>query len=112
VESEQDLYLPCGNRCLTTLRETMLLDELTLTGLAQAFDPSDKDKDTHKELEEAIRGRMYRLAELRESVSRIVSVADFYVLRRQSTRATYAGGVMATVAAILISVAFAYDLPR
>lgn len=36
VESHQDLYLPCGVRCLTSLRQSMIIEKMTLMALAMA----------------------------------------------------------------------------
>jgi hypothetical protein len=36
VESQQDLWLPSGVKCLVTLREAMIVDELTLIALSDA----------------------------------------------------------------------------
>jgi hypothetical protein len=36
VESEEDLYLPCGVTCLTSLRQSMIIEEVTLGALARA----------------------------------------------------------------------------
>ena len=44
VESHQDLYLPCGVKCLTSLRQSMIIEKITLMALAQA----KEDKQTAK----------------------------------------------------------------
>ena len=36
VESQQDLYLPCGVKCLTGLRQSMIIEEITLMALSRA----------------------------------------------------------------------------
>ena len=36
MESHQDLYLPCGVKCLTSLRQSMIIEKITLMALAQA----------------------------------------------------------------------------
>jgi hypothetical protein len=106
VESEQDLYLPCGVRCLTTLRQTMIVDELTLNVLAGAINQRDMDADDRQRLEKALKGRVARLMELRQAASQVVAVADYYKLRRRSTHATYLGGLCAITATAAIVAAF------
>ena len=36
VEKQQDLYLPCGVKCLTGLRQSMIAEEITLVALSYA----------------------------------------------------------------------------
>ena len=36
VESQQDLYLPCGVKCLTGLRQSMIIEEITLNSTVTA----------------------------------------------------------------------------
>jgi hypothetical protein len=46
IESQQDLYLPCGVKCLTSLRQGMIIEELTLFALAKAIStctPEDRE---------------------------------------------------------------------
>jgi len=106
VESEQDLYLPCGINCLNTLRQTLIVDELTLNVLAGAINLPDIRAGDKKSLEKACKERIVRLVELRQAASRIVAIADYYQLRRRSTIATYVGGVSAITATAAIIAAF------
>jgi hypothetical protein len=58
VESQQVLYLPCGVKCLTGLRQAMIIDELTLYALANAVSVCrPEDLDT---LQKAQKGRAAR----------------------------------------------------
>lgn len=106
IEAEQDLYLPCGIRCLTTLRQTMIVEEVTLNVLVQAINSPDLDTVDKRLLTSALKGRMARLAELREAVSQVVAIADYYLLHRRSTIATTLGGLSAALATMAIIAAF------
>jgi hypothetical protein len=106
VETEQDLYLPCGIDCLTTLRQTMIVDELTLSVLTGAMNTSDITLADKGLLERALEGRVARLIELRRAASEVAAIADYYELHRRSTIATYAGGLAAILATAAIVAAF------
>jgi hypothetical protein len=106
VETEQDLYLPCGVNCLTTLRQTMIVDELTLNALAGAFNRSDVSPSDKEVLKSAIDGRVARLSEFRRAASEVVAIADYYELHRRSSIATYLGGLCAILATAAIVAAF------
>jgi hypothetical protein len=112
IESEQDLYLPCGVRCLLTLRQAMLVDELTLNALALAInDPQPAGQDLRELLTKTLKGRMARLSELRSAAARIITIADFYQLQRRTALAAWAGtacgvaGISAIIAAFVLPAA-------
>jgi len=102
VESHQDLYLPCGVKCLTSLRQSMIIEKMTLMALAQAKE-HPPGCELRQELEEAQEGRAVRLTELRRAAAQVAVIGEYYKLRGRSTRATY-GGILCTligIAAIL-----------
>jgi len=102
VESQEDLYLPCGIKCMTSLRQSMIIEEVTLMSLARAR-ASAVDEPTSRRLCEAQTARSARLLELRTSAARIATIGEYYKLRARSTRATYGGiltGVLGTAAII------------
>jgi len=104
VESPQDLYLPCGVKCLTSLRQSMIIEKMTLMALAKAKE-SNGHRDMRNELEEAQEARAVRLTELRHAAAQVAVIGEYYKLRARSTRATY-GGILCTligIAAILIA---------
>lgn len=107
IEEEQDLYLPCGVRCLTTLRQAMLVDELTLNALALAINKTQSEADTCSLLTKALKGRMARLSELRATAAHIVTVADFYQLQLRSRQAAWVGTFLGVTGSALIIAAFA-----
>lgn len=106
VESHQDLYLPCGVRCLTSLRQSMIIEKITLVALARA-----KEYASVQNLQligKAQVARAVRLAELRSAAAQVTTIGDYYRLRSRSTRATYGGmlcflaGSAAIIAAFLL----------
>ena len=102
VESQQDLYLPCGVKCLTSLRQAMIIEELTLFALANAVSVcrTQEDLDT---LQKAQKGRAARLKELRDAAAQVAVIGEFYRLRFRSSLATYVGlvcGVSGTAAVV------------
>ena len=102
MESHQDLYLPCGVKCLTSLRQSMIIEKITLMALAQAKEDKQHCEKRTK-LEEAQEARAVRLTELRHAAAQIAVIGEYYKLRARSTRATY-GGILCTllgIAAIL-----------
>lgn len=104
IESHQDLYLPCGVKSLTSLRQSMIIEKMTLMALAKAKE-STEPRDMRKELEEAQEARAVRLTELRHAAAQVAIIGEYYKLRARSTRATY-GGILCTligIAAILIA---------
>ena len=103
VESEQDLYLPCGVTCLTSLRQSMILEEVTLGALARAR-ASARHEAASETLSRAEAARSARLVELRAACAQIATIGEYCKLRARSTRATY-GGIISSLAATIALVA-------
>ena len=109
VESHEDLYLPCGVKCLTRLRQSMIIEKMTLMALAKAKE-SGEHHGMRKELEEAQEARAIRLTELRHAAAQVAVIGGYYKLRARSTRATY-GGIFLTLAGIAaILIAFTWPM--
>jgi hypothetical protein len=106
VESHQDMYLPCGVRCMTSLRQSMIIEKMTLMALALAHEKPAGRKMAH-ELEEAQAARAARLMELRSAAARITTIGEYYVLRSRSTWATYGGILSGLIGTAAIIAAFA-----
>jgi hypothetical protein len=104
VESQQDLYLPCGVKCLTSLRQSMIIEEVTLIALAHAAADGGSGEVCGK-IRQAQAARTARLKELRDAAARIATIGEFYRVRFRSTCSTYygllcgLGGTAAVVAA-------------
>ena len=109
VESHEDLYLPCGVKCLTSLRQSMIIEEVTLLALAQARGRKH-DRETSRRLCEAQAARAARLHDLRVATGQIETIGDYYKLRARSTRATYGGVLCGLVGSAAIIAAFAWPL--
>ena len=107
VESHQDMYLPCGVRCLTSLRQSMLIEKMTLMALALAHEKPIGHRMIG-ELEEAQAARAARLVDLRSAAARITTIGEYYVLRSRSTWATYAGILCGLIGTAAIIAAFAW----
>jgi hypothetical protein len=107
VESEEDLYLPCGVTSLTSLRQSMILEEVTLGALARAR-ASAHDQPTSQILCQAQAARSARLVELRTAAARIATIGEYYKLRARSTRATYGGVLFGLIGTTAIIMAFAW----
>jgi len=107
VESEEDLYLPCGVKCLTSLRQSMIIEEVTLGALARAR-ASARDLQTSEILVAAQTARSARLVELRTASARIATIGEYYKLRARSTHATYGGILSGLIGTIAIVMAFAW----
>jgi hypothetical protein len=107
VESHQDLYLPCGVRCLTSLRQSMIIEKMTLMALALAHEHATGRK-MRQELHEAQAARATRLVELRSAAARITTIGEYYTLRSRSTWATYAGILCGLAGTAAIITAFAW----
>jgi hypothetical protein len=103
VESEEDLYLPCGVTCLTSLRQSMIIEEVTLGALARAR-ASARDEETSRILCQAEAARAARLMELRTACATIATIGEYYKLRGRSTRATY-GGIICSFAGTIAIIA-------
>jgi hypothetical protein len=96
IESEEDLYLPCGVPCLTSLRQSMIIEEVTLGALARAR-ASARDEEASQILCQAEAARAARLVEFRTACAKIATIGEYYKLRARSTRATY-GGIICSLA--------------
>lgn len=109
VESHEDLYLPCGVKCLTSLRQSMIIEEATLMALARA-QAHASDEQFSKRLCAAQTARTVRLHELRAAAAQIVTIGEYYKLRARSTRATYGGVLCGLIGSAAIIAAFAWPL--
>jgi hypothetical protein len=107
VETQQDLWLPSGVKCLTTLRQAMIVDELTLMALSCVAAETGVSAGDISPLREAQAVRVARLHEFRQAAARIVEIGEFYRLRRRNDWATYLGGAMGVAGTTMIIVAFA-----
>ncbi len=109
VEKQQDLYLPCGIRCLRGLRQSMIVEEMTLVALSRAT-RNARDQAARGKFGQAQAARATRLRELRAAAAMVATVGEYYTLRYRSSWATYGGilcGLLATAAIVL---AFAWPL--
>ncbi len=109
IESQRDLYLPCGIRCLSGLRQSMIIEEITLMALSRAR-ATARDQVSSQRLCDAQTARAARLVELRIAAARIATVGEYYKLRYRSSWATYAGVVCGLLATATIVTAFAWPL--
>jgi hypothetical protein len=105
VESQQDLYLPSGVKCLQTLRQMMIVDEVTLMALSNAM-ASPGSQRYIRALHDAETIRAARLQEWRTAASRIALIGEFYVVSYRSSRATYIGTLLGLIGTALIVWAF------
>jgi hypothetical protein len=105
VQSEEDLYLPCGVTSLTSLRQSMIIEEVTLGALARAR-ASARDEEASQILCQAEAARSARLGELRTACVRVATIGEYYKLRARSTRATYGGIISSLAGTIAIIAAF------
>jgi hypothetical protein len=106
VESEQDLYLPSGVKCLTTLRQMTIIEELTMMALSNAMAHRQATKEDQRNLIEAQEICAARLGEWRMAGSRIASIGEFYRLHRRSGIATYLGSALGLLGTVLVIAAF------
>ena len=109
IESQQDLYLPCGVKCLTSLRQSMRIEELTLVALSCAAAAAG-DQASREKLCEAQAARAIRLRELRTTAAMVVTVGEYYKLRQRSSWATYGGVLCGLMGTAAIVTAFAWPL--
>jgi hypothetical protein len=109
VESHEDLYLPCGVNSLTSLRQSMIIENVTLLALAAARECPEGRK-MRQQLEEAQVARSLWLAELRNAAAQVVSVGEYYMLRSRSTRATYGGILCGLIGSAAIIAAFIWPV--
>lgn len=109
VESHEDLYLPCGVTSLTSLRQSMIIEDVTLLALAQARG-GESGEETSRRLCEAQAARAARLHDLHVTVGQIERIGDYYKLRARSTIATYGGILCGLIGSAAIIAAFAWPL--
>lgn len=109
VESHQDMYLPCGVRCLTSLRQSMIIEKMTLMALAIAHE-NPAGQRMRRELGEAQAARAVRLVELRRAAVHITTIGEYYALRSRSTWATYCGILCGLIGTAAIIATFAWPL--
>jgi hypothetical protein len=109
IESHQDLYLPCGVTSLTGLRQSMIIEEVTLMALAQAREGAP-DTAAVKTLSRAQAARTARLLELRVAAAKVVTVGEYYKLRTRSARATYGGIACSLIGIAAIVAAFSWPI--
>jgi hypothetical protein len=104
VESQQDLYLPFGIKCLTSLRQAAIIEEVTLAALADAVEDATVKGLPTDQLCRAQQGRAARLRELRDAANRVAIIGEYYRLKWRSAWATYLGvplGVLGTAAMVI-----------
>jgi hypothetical protein len=104
VEAQQDLYLPCGVKCLQSLRQSMIVEEITLTALAYAVHSAMENNEDTGDFCRAQHARASRLKDLRKAATCVAVIGEYYRLKRRSTVATY-GGVLCGVAGTALLVA-------
>jgi hypothetical protein len=108
VESQQDLYLPCGVKCLTGLRQSMIVEEITLVALAYAINRAQDDNDAITTLCHARDARAARLHELRDAAALVAMIGEYYHLRYRSALATYGGVLSGLAGTAAVVAAFAW----
>ena len=109
VQSEQDLYLPCGVTSVTGLRQAMSVEECTLMALSRAT-ATALDKKARKNIHAAQTARGARLLELRTAATQVATIGEYYNLKRRSTRASVGGVILGVTATACIIAAFAWPL--
>ena len=109
VESQRDLYLPCGVRCLTGLRQSMIIEEITLMALSRAS-ATAPDQASRDKVRDAQAARAGTLAELRVTADRIAMIGEYYKLRYRSSWATYGGVLCGLCGTAAVVAAFAWPL--
>jgi hypothetical protein len=109
IRSQQDLYLPCGVKSLTGLRQSMIIEEMTLVALSRAT-ATARDPASCQKLCEAQAARAARLRELRAAAAMVATVGEYYTLRYRSSWATYGGILCGLLGTAAIVTAFAWPL--
>jgi hypothetical protein len=109
IDVHQDLYLPCGISGLGSLRQSMVIEEATLMALADAIATAG-DATAATAICEAKAARAERLLQLRVAAARIVTIGEYYKLRRRSSWATYCGMPCGLLATAAIVAAFAWPV--
>ncbi len=107
IQSQQDLYLPCGVKSLTGLRQSMIIEEMTLVALSRAT-ATAPDPASRQELCKAQAARAVRLQELRAAAAMVATVGEYYTLRYRSSWATYGGILCGLLGAAAIVTAFVW----
>ncbi len=109
IVRHKDLYLPCNVTSLRGLRESMSLEQATLSKLAE----SGADPAIHlttDRLRQVQAARLARLMELRAVAARITSIGACYELKARSIEAMYWGTTCAFIGTAAIVLAFAWPL--
>jgi hypothetical protein len=109
VESEQDLYLPCGIDSVSSLRQSMSIEECTLMALPLAG-ATARDEPVRDVLHAAQTARATRLLELRTAATQVATIGEYYNLKRRSTRATIGGVILGVTATACIVAAFTWPV--
>ncbi len=109
IDSHQDLYLPCGVSCVSSLRESMIIEEATVMALSDAVASAADTASVHA-LCDARAARAARLMQLRGAAARIAAIGEYYKLRTRSSWATYCGLPMGLLATACIVTAFVWPL--
>jgi hypothetical protein len=105
VESLPDLYLPFDVKDLTSLRQSIIIEKMTLMALVRSRQ-TVAGNAIAKNLDEAQIARDLRLADLRRAAAQIAIIGEFYKIRMRSSVATYGGVLCALAGAICIIGAF------
>jgi hypothetical protein len=105
VEAQQDLYLPCGIKCLTSLRQSMIIEEATLIALAHTAAAAGDAAESAR-IGQAQIIRSARLRELRDAAARVATIGEFYRVQHRSTLATNLGLPCGLAGTVLIVLAF------
>jgi hypothetical protein len=109
VESQQDLYLPCGVKCLTELRQAMIVEEITLVALAYGINQAQDQNGAITMLCHAREARAARLHELRDAAAQVAMIGEYYHLRYRSALATYGGVLSGLAGTAAVVAAFAWQ---
>ena len=109
VESQHDMYLPCGIVSLTSLRQSLVIEQVTLQALARAR-ATTQDETESRRLGDAQTARTVRLIELRGAAGRIAAIGEYYMLRARTTRDTYIGVTLALAGTTSIVGAFLWPI--
>jgi hypothetical protein len=101
IETHEDLYLPSGVKCLMTLRQLMVVDELTPMALSCALGHPNSARD-HAATEAARCARAVRLREWRTAASHIVTIGDCHRLSRRGAWPAYVGGLCGVLGTLAV----------
>jgi hypothetical protein len=105
VEAEPDLYLPPGVNCLITLRQALIVEEITLLALSNAM---TTHRANRKDIAQALGAREERLREWQDASARVTSIAAYHQVLQRSDVATYLGtllgliGIVGVIAAVIL----------